>query len=100
MNVEIVNWDIIDHRKLSARAKILYFQLIRLTKESHLELITPTNGELSEILGVSKETISRLIKELINNGIIETSRRNVYDDYGSLLKWERVIKFNLHYQRG
>jgi DNA-binding transcriptional ArsR family regulator len=100
MNTEIVNWDIINHNKLTPRAKILYFQLIRFTEESHFEEITPTNKDLSEIAKVSKETISRLLKELKENNIIKTSRRDIFDKYGYLLKWERVIKFKLDFLRG
>ena len=78
----IIPMSILENKKLSANAKLLYGEIMALSKKSGK--CYATNEHLSECLGLSKRSIPALIKELSGIGLlmvsIDRSSKGTYRD--------------------
>ena len=64
----IIPMAIMENKSLSANAKLLYGEIIALSKKSGL--CYATNEHLGNVLGLKRESIPKLLKELSGNGFI------------------------------
>ena len=76
----VIPVSILENKSLSANAKLLYAEILALSKKSGL--CYATNAYLGEILALSPRTIPDLLKELKGNGLvmvdIERSKEGTY----------------------
>lgn len=67
-----------DKKLLPTTYKLFIFLMTLLENQSNLKLKRMTQIEISEILGLTKQQVSKSFKELIENNVIYKDNRDYY----------------------